>query len=160
MSVSIPSSLSQKEANFCALFVCGCDPYAGNARKCYEEVFLDNSQTALKSARELMARDDIKFYIERLRDIHEYKTAEMKARLTEKLLRIVDETSTAIYTDRRGTPLSPAPLRSVAVQATKALMEMYPVRVAEESKFEFKGGENGEIVFNIVAPQNKETLGE
>lgn len=83
-----------------------------------------------------------------------YETADLKARLTEKLLHIIDETSTAKYTDRRGTELSPAPLRSVAVQASKALMEMYPVKVAQESKVELKGNGDSGIVFNVICPQS------
>lgn len=70
------------------------------------------------------------------------------------LIHIIDETSTAKYTDRRGTELSPAPLRSVAVQASKALMEMYPVKVAQESKVELKGNGDSGIVFNVIVPQS------
>lgn len=92
--------------------------------------------------------------IEQLQAIANYETADLKARLTEKLLHIIDETSTAKYTDRRGTELSPAPLRSVAVQASKALMEMYPVKVAQESKVELKGNGDSGIVFNVIVPQS------
>lgn len=109
-----------------------------------------------------MARSDVAEYIAELRKISNYETAEMKSLLTEKLLKIVNETSTAIYTDRRGTVLSPAPLRSVAVQASKALMELYPVKVAQESKLEINGnGEQGGIVFNVIVPeQAKKTEGQ
>ena len=103
---------------------------------------------------QLMARDDVQEYINQLRAIANYETADLKARLTEKLLHIIDETSTAKYTDRRGTELSPAPLRSVAVQASKALMEMYPVKVAQESKVELKGNGDSGIVFNVIVPQS------
>ena len=108
-------------------------------------------------AKELVEREDIKKYIAHLRTFANYETADVKARITEKLLKIIDETSTAKYTDRRGTPLSPAPLRSVAVQASKALMELYPVKVAQESKVEVTGGDgNPGIIFNVVVPdQNK-----
>ena len=45
-----------------------------------------------------MARDDVQEYINQLRAIANYETADLKARLTEKLLHIIDETSTAKYT--------------------------------------------------------------
>lgn len=162
MELKIPNTLSQNEKDFCELFVCGCDPYLGDARTCYKDVFKDNSNTALGKAKKLMARSDVAEYIAELRKISNYETAEMKSLLTEKLLKIVNETSTAIYTDRRGTVLSPAPLRSVAVQASKALMELYPVKVAQESKLEINGnGEHGGIVFNVIVPeQAKKTEGQ
>lgn len=147
--------MSRQEVNFCELYIFGCDPYAGNARKCYEDVFKDDSNLSRKKAKELLAREDVRQYIEQLKTIANYETAEMKARMTEKLLKIIDETSTAQFYDRRGTLLSVAPLRSVAVQATKALMEMYPVKVAQESKVELTGSGEGGIVFNVVVPQEQ-----
>ena len=154
MELKKPESLNKQEIDFCELFIFGCDPYAGNARKCYEDIFYDSSHTSLRKAKQLMARDDVQEYINQLRAIANYETADLKARLTEKLLHIIDETSTAKYTDRRGTELSPAPLRSVAVQASKALMEMYPVKVAQESKVELKGNGDSGIVFNVIVPQS------
>ena len=154
MELKKPESLNKQEIDFCELFIFGCDPYAGNARKCYEDIFYDSSHTSLRKEKQLMARDDVQEYINQLRAIANYETADLKARLTEKLLHIIDETSTAKYTDRRGTELSPAPLRSVAVQASKALMEMYPVKVAQESKVELKGNGDSGIVFNVIVPQS------
>lgn len=146
--------LSQQELDFCDLYVFGCDPYAGNARKCYEDVYKVTGATTRKQAQELLEREDVQIYIGQLQKVAAYKTVDIKTRLTEKLLHIIDETSTAEYTDRRGTKLSPAPLRSVAVQASKALMEMYPVRVAQENKLELSGGDgNGSgITFNVIVP--------
>ena len=77
----------------------------------------------------------------------------MKKFLTENLVHIIEETSTAEYRDRRGTRLSPAPLRSVAVSATKALMEMYPVKEAQVSKLNIEGGGEGGITFNVIVPE-------
>lgn len=154
--ITVPETLSQQERDFCELLVFGCDPYTGNARRCYEEIFLSSSSTSLKEARELMAREDVSEYLTKLRAIANYENVDLKNRLTEKLLHIIDETSTAHYTDRRGTELSPAPLRSVAVQAAKALMELHPIKVAQESKLELSGGEgNGGITFNVIVPQEK-----
>ena len=59
----------------------------------------------------------------------------------------------AQYTDRRGTKLSPAPLRSVAVSATKALMEMYPVKEAQVNKLNIEGAGEGGITFNVIVPE-------
>lgn len=157
MERHIPKTLNRQEIDFCELYIFGCDPYVGNARKCYEDVFDDTSNVSMKKARLLMTRDDIQEYIEQLRKIANYGTADLKARLTEKLLHIIDETSVAHYTDRRGTELSPAPLRSVAVQAAKALMELHPIKVAQESKIELNGG-NGEagITFNVIVPKEQQ----
>jgi hypothetical protein len=135
--------------------VFGCDPYAGNARKCYAEIFGVSSTVALKEAKELMARPDVAEYLADIRKSATYQAAEVKARITEKLLHIMDETSSAHYTDSRGNELSVAPLRSVAVQASKALMEMYAVKVAQESKVELKGNGDGGIVFNVIVPQKE-----
>lgn len=157
MKKNIPDTLNQQEIDFCELYIFGCDPYTGNARKCYEDVFHDKSSVSFKKARLLMAREDIQEYIGQLRKIANYETADLKARLTEKLLHIIDETSTANYTDRRGTKLSPAPLRSVAVQATKALMELHPIKVAQESKIELNDGNGGAgIVFNVIVPKEQQ----
>lgn len=108
-----------------------------------------------------MAREDVNEYLTQLRIVANYNNADLKARLTEKLLHIIDETSTAQYTDRRGTVLSPAPLRSVAVQATKALMELHPIKVAQESKLELTGGDgNAGITFNVIVPQEQPQIPE
>lgn len=160
MEKNIYDTLSKQEKEFCELYIFGCDPYTGNARKCYADIFKDDSHTSLKKAKELMAREDVQAYIEHLRKAANFETADMKARLREKLLHIIDETSSAQFYDRRGTALSVAPLRSVAVQATKALMELYPVKVAQESKIELKGEGDAGIVFNVIVPKEGQTSNE
>ncbi len=155
--IKAPDSLNQKERDFCELYIFGCDPYTGNARKCYEDIFQCASRISLKKARELMAREDVSEYLNDLRKIANYENADLKARLTEKLMHIVEETSTAQYTDRKGTPLSVAPLRSVAVQAAKAVMDIHGIKAAQESKLELSGGngDNTGITFNVIVPQEK-----
>lgn len=151
--LNVPDTLTKQEADFCELYVFGCDPYAGDAKRCYEDVFKESGGLTLKKARELMEREDVKLYIARLRKMANYETAELKSRLTEKLMHIIDETSTAVYTDRFCTPLSPAPLRAVAVQAIKTLMDMHPLKVAQEAKLELTGeGGAAGITFNLIAP--------
>ena len=69
MELKKPESLNKQEIDFCELFIFGCDPYAGNARKCYEDIFYDSSHTSLRKAKQLMARDDVQEYINQLRAI-------------------------------------------------------------------------------------------
>lgn len=150
------TNLTEKEKLFCELFVNGNAPYAGNAAKCYAEAFGDNSLTSKHSAKSLLIREDIQQYIEELEGMQDYDAKNMKKFLTASLIRIVEEASTAEYQDRRGTKLSPAPLRSVAVSASKALMEMYPVKEAQVSKLNIEGGEGG-VTFNVIVPNAKPT---
>lgn len=156
--VNKPKTITEKENQFCELYVFGCDPYGGNARKCYADVYnCKDASKCLMKARDLMSRNDVHDYLLQLQTINRVETGEIKQRLTEKLLHIIDETSAAEFYDRRGVKLSVAPLRAVAVQASRALMDMYPVRVAQESKLELNGnGEQG-IVFNVIVPNKKET---
>lgn len=155
----LTKTLSKKEIDFCDLYVFGTDPYTGNARKCYSEIFKMGERMALKEATALMERKDVSDYIAHLQQLKNHETRNLKDRLTEKLLRIVEETSTAVYTDRRGTVLSPAPLRSVAVQATKALMDMHPLKVAQENKLELSGNDGAGITFNVIVPEPKDKVG-
>lgn len=153
----LPNTLTKDEKHFCELYVLGCEPYIGNAKKCYEDVFSASGTKAKMYAKEMLSREDISSYVNYLRKIGNYETEELRGRLTEKLLHIIDETSSADYIDRFGTPLSPAPLRSVSVQAIKALMDMYPLKVAQESKLEVNGNGEGGIIFNVIAPQSVKT---
>lgn len=148
--------LTGEETVFCKLFINGCAPYAGNASKCYEEAFHTDSSTANKKARELLNCKYIQKFIEELESTTYEESKFLKKRLTENLLKIIDETSTATYRDRRGTLLSPAPLRSVAVQATKALMDMYPIKEAQ--KLNIEGTGEGGVIFNVIVPEKKGNL--
>ena len=107
MELKKPESLNKQEIDFCELFIFGCDPYAGNARKCYEDIFYDSSHTSLRKAKQLMARDDVQEYINQLRAIANYETADLKARLTEKLLHIIDETASISSVTANAVPPSP-----------------------------------------------------
>lgn len=164
MKLRVPDTLTNQEVDFCELYIFGNEPFLGNAEKCYVSVFdyeeSDGKNTARKMANQLLNRNDIQDYLTQLRETMQFEAADLKMRLTDKLLKIIDETSTATYKDRRGTELSPAALRSVAVQATKAVMEMYPLRVAQESKVELSGKDQSGIVFNVILPGQKEDQGE
>ena len=71
----------------------------------------------------------------------------------------MEETSNNNYVDRFGNKLSPAPLRAVAVNAAKALMELYPVKHSHETKLRIEGSNAG-IVFNVIVPGNTIQDGE
>lgn len=149
------TKLTDKEQLFCELFMNGAAPYAGNALKCYQAVFESDDMQDNLNAKKMLARDDIKAFMAELEDYNAQETAHMKQFLTENLKHIIEETSTAVYRDRRGNKLSPAALRSVAVTASKALMDMYPVKEAQVSKLNIEGGGENGIVFNVIVPDSK-----
>lgn len=144
--------LTEQEKLFCELFINGSAPYAGNAAKCYSEVYKCDSIHTKHLAKALLMREDIQQFIEQLEAMSDLDVKNMKKFLTANLMHIVEETSTSTYTDRKGTPLSPAALRSVAVSASKALMDMYPVREAQISKLNIEGAGEGGITFNVIVP--------
>ena len=145
-------NLTEQETLFCELYVDGGAPYEGNAAKCYAEAFKHNSIHTKHLAKTLLIRDDIQQFIKELEAISTHDAESMKRYLTANLIQIVEETSTAVYHDRRGTKLSPAPLRSVAVSAMKALMEIHPVKQAQISKLNIEGAGEGGITFNVIVP--------
>ena len=137
------NNLTDQEILFCELYVTGDVPFAGNAVRCYQEVFNDSTNKARYRALKLLHRDDIKKYIEELGKLSE-----------EDAKHIIEECSSADFVDRRGNPLSPAAMRSVAVSASKTLMEMYPVKEAQTTKVSIDNkGESG-VTFNVIIPTN------
>lgn len=151
------TKLTKDEQLFCELFVNGVAPYTGNALKCYQEVFHSSDIRDSVRAKQMLAREDIQKFIDGLNGLNAIETAHMKGYIASHLKQIIEETSTAIYRDRRGTKLSPAPLRSVAVSATKALMELYPVKEAQVSKLNIEGGGENGITFNVIVPNQQPT---
>ena len=151
------NNLTEKEKQFCELFVNGTATYAGNASKCYREVFNDKFTTVGNKAQQLLAREDIKEYIESLEVMNVDEAKYMKKYLTKNLMSIIDEATSDVYLDRFGTRLSPAPLRSVAVSASKALMEMYPVKQAQKVDISADGGG---ITFNVIVPDKNKDKSE
>lgn len=154
------SKLTEQEVLFCELFVNGTAPYAGNAVVCYSEVFKESGPRTRHCAKKLLAQEEIQSYVKELEAISAVENGDMKRYLTQNLMRILDETSTAQFRDRRGTLLSPAPLRSVAVNAAKALMEMYPVKEARTTNVNIDGGSEGGITFNVIVPDTNTTKTE
>lgn len=145
--------LTEEETKFCELYVGGGTGFAGDHRKCYEEVYGQQKNVAIAS-RLLLGRPHISARIRELIDSVEFETETIAVRLqvAETLKAVMAETSTSDYTDRFGVPLSPAPLRAVAVNAAKALMELYPIKCSQETKLRIDGGEGG-VVFNVIVPQ-------
>lgn len=148
--------ITEQEKLFCELYVSGTAPYAGNAVKCYSEVFKDDGINAQYRAKLFMRKPRIRDYIKELEAMCAEEAGDMKRYLTENLKKILEETSTSQFYDRRGTALSVAPLRSVAVSAAKALMDMYDVKQAQVNKLNIEGnGAEGGITFNVIVPDAK-----
>lgn len=145
--------LTEEETKFCELYVGGGPGFAGDHRKCYEEVFGKEKNVAIAS-RLLLARPYISARIREMIDASEFdvETIAVRLQVAETLKAVMSETSTGEYTDRFGVPLSPAPLRAVTVNAAKALMELYPIKCSQETKLRIDGGEGG-VVFNVIVPQ-------
>lgn len=165
--------LTNLEEKFCLVYACGPSPYNGNAKKTYALVFKGSTgllfdptkaeskmkeevDTAL-AVRELMLRDEIKDRIDQLQSESLVNATTLRPRLTETLLKIADECSTLQCSDKFGTPLSPAALRSVAVNAISKLTDMYGIKEDIAHKVMLEGADGDGITFNLIMPeQNKE----
>lgn len=154
-------NLTELEQKFCMVYVAGPPPYVGNEVRCYQLVFNGSTkaptgesevEVSLK-AHSFMAREDVKDFIDSLNAINVVNASTLRPRLTQTLLKIADECSTANFEDKFGVPLSPAALRSVAVNAIKTLTDMYGIKedIAHKVMLEGAGGDG--ITFNLIAPQ-------
>lgn len=130
----------------------------GQADRCYREVFDIKHGDTEAAARRLVHNPAVMARIRELGTemISETESIAVKMQISRTLRNILEETATGIYRDRFGNPLSPAPLRAVAVNAAKALMEMYPVKNGGEAKFKIEGSDNN-IVFNVIVPRMENT---
>jgi hypothetical protein len=148
--------LTATEEKFCELYVYGGCEFAGQARKCYEEVFGTEGKNTYLSSRRFLAKPHILSKVKELAAViqSETETLAVKLQLTETLKTVMEETATAQFEDRFGVSLSPAPLRAVSVNAAKALMELYPVKHAQEAKLRIEGAD-GSVIFNVVVPEIK-----
>ena len=154
-------NLSEKEQKFCLIYTAGPVPYVGNEARCYQLVFNGSTheptgdaeiEVSLK-AHELMAREDIKERIDNLGALNVVNATTLRPRLTQALLKIADECAVATYTDKFGVELSPAALRSVAVNAVKTLTDMYGIKEDIAHKVMLEGSDGEGITFNLIAPQ-------
>lgn len=147
------NQLTDQEILFCELYANGEAPFGGNAARCYQEVFNDKTYQTKGRATRMLARPEIQEYLKSLDELPYEEAKYMKTFLRENLVSIIEECSNAEYRDRKGTLQSPAALRSVAVNASKALMELYPVKEAHVSKINIDGAGEGGITFNVIMPE-------
>lgn len=146
-------ALTPEQEHFCQLYVCGGLQYAGQLVKCYEQVFgIEDEHFRVKALR--LTRQPA--VMARIRELgadmmSDTESIAVKMQISETLKAVMRETAQGIYQDRFGNPISPAPLRAVAVNAAKALMELYPVRHSSETKLKVEGSQNG-IIFNVIVP--------
>lgn len=161
------NKLTPDEEKFCLIFTCGPSPYNGNAARTYELVF--HKRTGIEdpnednriladvdntlAARELMQREDIKERIDQLKTENMVNASSLTPRLTSALLRIVDECSILTVVDRWGKKVSPAALRSVAVNAAGKLMDMYGIKEDIAHKVVLEGAGKDGITFNLIMPE-------
>lgn len=147
------NELTEEEKLFCELYATGDAPFAGNPSRCYQEAFNCRNRGEKNKALKLLSKPEIQEYLDELEKLGYEEVKYMKKFLTQNLMNIISECSEAQYRDRRGTLLSPAPLRSVAVNASKALMEMYPIKEAQVNKLSIDGAGEGGITFNVIMPE-------
>lgn len=148
--------LSNAEDEFCNLYVYGGCEYAGQHVKCYAAIFGEDSLRINVLSRKLLAKVGIQARIKELMQELQSETENMavKLQVSETLKAVMEETATAQFSDKFGVDLSPAPLRAVSVNAAKALMELYPIKHAQEAKLRIEGNGGG-IVFNVIVPEMK-----
>ncbi|MGL5690404.1 MAG: terminase small subunit [Bacteroidales bacterium] len=148
--------LSPKHIEFCELYCFGGKDYIGNPQKCYMKAFdVSNKLTARTSAQNLLTKPYITEKIDELLESTSEERRAMKMRITETLFSIMDETSEGTYIDRFGTVVSPAPLRSVAINAARTLADIHGLKAAQESKLTVGGDTGTGVVFNLIAPTPK-----
>lgn len=162
------SKLTDPEEKFCLVYACGPSPYNGNPQKTYDLVFNNCTGTGdpnednriiadvdnTLAARELMLREEIKERIDQIRSENTVNASVLTPRLTSILLKIIDECSTLTVFDRWGNKVSPAALRSVAVNATSKLMDMYGIKEDIAHKLIVEGADGDGITFNLVMPES------
>lgn len=154
-------NLTEEEKKFCLIYTNGPAPYTGNEIRCYQLVFNGSTnaprgdfeiEVALQ-AHKFMQREEVKEYIDELNALSIVNATTLRPRLTQTLLKIMDECANSNFEDKWGTPLSPAALRSVAVNAASKLTEIYGIKEDIAHKVMLEGADGGGITFNLIAPQ-------
>ncbi|MGN1089924.1 MAG: hypothetical protein ACI4Q6_05935 [Huintestinicola sp.] len=172
------SKLTDLEDKFCWVYACGPAPFNGNAEKTYDLVFRGSTGNLMRlqtlevagdgdditaateldvnsaiAARQLMMRDEIRDRIDEINSKNIVNAATLRPRLTENLLKIADECTVLTVRDRFGTPISPAALRAVAVNAISKLTDMYGIKEDIAHKVTLEGANGDGITFNLVMPE-------
>lgn len=155
------TKLSDKEQKFCLIYTNGPAPYNGNEVRCWQLVF--NGSTTLPRGEEeveialdaskFIQRDDVKEYIDSINALSIVNASTLRPRITQTLLKIMDECSTAQYKDRWGIKIQPAAMRAVAVNAASKLTDMYGIKEDIAHKIQIEGSDGDGITFNLIAPQ-------
>lgn len=152
--------LNDKDERFCQLYINGAFPYVGDVIESFGAVFpeLATRNDSGVLANEYVRQPHIRERIEELVKENGDETENIKRFLKANLIQIVRETSSKIYKDRKGREVSPAALRSVAVNAAKALMDMYPIKAATVNKLDLGSDsmDGCQITFNVIAPEKKD----
>ena len=150
------TTLTESEENFCELYVYGGAEFAGQHVRCYEEIFGEGLRNVSVTSRRLLSQPHIASRIkEMITELQtETETLAVKLQVAETLRAVMEETSTAQFMDKFGVSLSPAPLRAVSVNAAKALMDLYPIKHAQEAKLRIEGSDGG-VIFNVIVPETK-----
>lgn len=149
--------LTEQEEEFCQLYVYGGREYAGQRNRCFKEVYgEDYRKNVSLCSRRLLVKPHV---VARIRELAEALQCEtesiaVKLQVAETLRAVMEETASSNFSDKFGVSLSPAPLRAVAVNAAKALMELYPIKHTQESRVRIEGSD-GNVIFNVVVPQNQ-----
>lgn len=145
-------SLTSQEEDFCNLYVQGGVKFAGKHCQCYKEVFFTDDSTTSIASRKLLSQPHIQARVRELMEETQtdMETQAVKLQVTETLKAVMEETATGSFQDKWGMDLSPAPLRAVAVNAAKALMDLYPIKHSQETKLRIEG--EGGVIFNVIVP--------
>ena len=147
--------LSDNEEKFCQLFCHGGSEYAGNATKCYAEVYksCEKGSNLVMKANNILCNPSVNQRIQELMTKKIEDATFLKMRVLETLTSIMEETRTDVYKDRFGVPLSPAPLRAVSVNAAREIGNILGWKKGQDdkSKINIEGGSN--VTFNVVVPK-------
>lgn len=152
------TTLTEQEEEFCQLYVNGGRQFAGLRDRCFKEVYgEDYRKNVSLCCRRLVAKVPVAARIRELAEALQCETENIavKLQVAETLRAVMEEAASSNFTDKFGVSLSPAPLRAVAVNAAKALMELYPVKYAHETKLRIEGDNSG-VVFNVIVPQSSD----
>jgi hypothetical protein len=159
-------ALTEQEEKFCLMFVNGLAHYCGNAGKCYHAVFekpngkRKEDENSSFLGMKLAHKENVKERIDELNEFNAMTAGAIRPRVTSTLLKIMDECSTDVYEDQAGNPLSPAALRSVAVNAGKVLNDMYGIKEDIAHKIQIEGADGSGITFNVIVPEKKKNEDE
>lgn len=149
--IDTQSMLTEQEEIFCQLFCNGGKNFAGNVVATYEEVFgkRDKNRTLIESNK-LLASPAISSRIKELMTTQIENETYAKRRVLETLYSIMEETREAKYKDKWGIELSPAALRSVSVNAAKAIADICGFKTGGDASVTIKGENN--VTFNVIVP--------